>query len=108
MIENKIVRIINEEIEKVRIISEEISTPNIFLHTTYRLPTKEDLIDIDNHHLNAKEIVNGFGYTVVGRGINSSKNHDMIIKSIEMLCNQFPDNDEYKKALEIEKQPNHR
>lgn len=75
------------------------SEPKIFSYTIYRLPTKEELIDVDNHHLNSDEIIKGFHYTIIGRGMKSKDNMKMIKKSIEMLSNLFPDNNEYKAAL---------
>jgi hypothetical protein len=73
--------------------------PSIFNHTIYRLPTDEELNEINNYDLSADEIFNGFGYTIIGRGITSTKNKQMIIKSIEMLCEKYPDNAIYLEAL---------
>lgn len=73
--------------------------PKIFTYTIYRLPTKEELIDVNNSQLNADEIINGFTYTIVGRGIKSPENKKMIINSIKLLHDLYPDNMEYKIAL---------
>ena len=81
---------INEESE---------SKPDIFTHTIYRLPTKEELIDVNSFNLSPEKIKNGFGYTIIGRGIKSKKNKEMIIQSISKLCDLFPENENYKKAL---------
>ncbi len=75
------------------------NSPEVFTKTIYRLPTKEELIDVDNHHLTANEIIKGFTYTIVGRGIKSDENKQMIIKSIKMLSELFSNNQEYRKAL---------
>jgi hypothetical protein len=75
------------------------NSPEIFNKTIYRLPTKEELIDVNNHHLNADEIIKGFTYTIVGKGIKSNENKQLIIKSIKMLSELFPNNQEYRKAL---------
>lgn len=81
-----------------------MSKPKLFTYTAYRLPNKEDLIDIDNCKLTSDEIIEGFGYTIVGRGILGSKQRKDIIQSIQMLVDMFPTNKEYKKALETVKQ----
>jgi len=79
--------------------SDENSKPEIFSYTTYDLPREEDLIDVNQYGLPAEEILNGFYYTIVGRGILSEKNRKMIIEAIARLCQMYPDNEEYKKAL---------
>lgn len=80
---------------------EENEKPKIFTYTKYDLPSEEDLKDIDSKNLSAKEIFNGFSYTIVGRGINSNSNKDKIIKSIKMLIDFNPNNTEYKEALKM-------
>ena len=77
------------------------SLPEIFKRTIYRLPTEEEIGEVNSHNLSSRQIVNGFSYTMIGRGIKSKENTDMIVKSIELLCKLYPDNTEYKKALEI-------
>lgn len=78
--------------------------PSIFQYTIYRLPTEEELKEFAEFpNLTAKEIENGFGYTIIGRGIASAKNKQMIIDSIQMLIDMYPENEEYKKALDIAK-----
>jgi hypothetical protein len=74
--------------------------PKIFQQTIYRLPTKEELLEINSCNLSVNEIINGFSYTIIGRGISSLKNKKMIIESIKLLTNQFPNNKTYKEALE--------
>jgi len=81
-----------------------MNKPKIFTYTAYKLPSKEDLIDIDNCNLPAEEIISGFGYTIVGRGMLGDEQKKDIIKSIQMLVDMFPTNKEYKKALETVKQ----
>lgn len=73
--------------------------PKIFSSTYYRLPNKDELIDINKYNLSSTEILKGFIYTIVGRGIMSKQNKENIIKSIKMLCDMYPHNEEYKKAL---------
>jgi hypothetical protein len=78
----------------------EINTkPEIFSHTIYRLPTIDELNELNFHNLSSNEIYNGFCYTIIGKGILSNDNKQMIIDSIKMLCNLFPDNTNYKEAL---------
>jgi len=81
-----------------------ISKPSIFQYTIYRLPTEDELNEFANFpNLTAEEIENGFSYTIIGRGIKSAKNQQMICDSIQMLIDKYPENEEYKKALEIAK-----
>jgi hypothetical protein len=75
------------------------SSPKIFSNTIYRLPTLEELEDLNKFDLSSEDIVNGFGYTIIGRGIRSKKNKQMIIDSIKMLIDLYPENDNYKDAL---------
>jgi hypothetical protein len=78
--------------------------PIIFSRTIYRIPTKEELEDVNSYNLNSEEILNGFRYTLVGRGILDNKIKQQIIESIEMLIKLFPDNIEYENALEEAKE----
>ena len=74
--------------------------PSIFRQTIYRLPTAEELKEFDSYkELTADDIVQGFSYTIIGRGVNSPKNEAMIRESIAMLAETFPDNTVYKQAL---------
>jgi len=76
--------------------------PSIFRGTIYRLPTKEELEEVNSFNLTSSEISEGFNYTIVGRGMFSDKNKEMIVNSIKMLCDLYPDNKEYKEALKEE------
>jgi hypothetical protein len=76
--------------------------PSIFKGTIYRLPTKKELEEVNNFNLNADEISQGFNYTIVGRGMFSDKNKEMIVNSIKALCDLYPNNKEYKEALKKE------
>lgn len=78
----------------------ESNLPDIFKRTIYRLPTTEEIAEVHSHNLKAEQLVNGFGYTIIGRGMKSKENGQMIVNSIDLLCKQYPDNKEYKKALE--------
>src|SRR5689334_10667967 len=75
------------------------SLPKIFNRTIYRLPTEEELEDVHDHELTPQDIVDGFSYTIIGRGMNSPKNSQMIIQSITMLSQKFPEDEVYRKAL---------
>lgn len=83
-------------------VYESINTkPDFFKQTYYRLPNSEELNDINNHILTAKQVLDGFKYTIVGRGMITLKNKDMIIQSIEKLINIDENNMEYKLALKM-------
>lgn len=73
--------------------------PKIFTYTSYRLPSQEDLIEINAANLTSKEIFEGLCYTIIGRGILDTKHKSEIIEAINMLINNFPNNKNYEKAL---------
>lgn len=74
--------------------------PSIFTRTYYALPTSEQVEEFqDFQHLTAEDIVQGFGYTIVGRGVSSPDNCKKIVESIRMLTERYPDNEAYKDAL---------
>ena len=75
--------------------------PDFFSGTHYRLPELDELKDIDSYKLTSDEIVNGFYYNMVGKGMLDNKNKQQIITSIESLIELYPDNTEYKDALLI-------
>jgi hypothetical protein len=76
--------------------------PSIFQYTIYRLPNEDELNEFKKHpQLTAKDIVNGFGYTIVGRGIQSNKNIQMIKECIQLLINKYPEDNRYQEALEL-------
>lgn len=77
--------------------------PGFFSRTYYRIPNEEEIDNIDSCNLSAKEILDGFKYTIIGKGIIDNDKKDMIIKSIKLLLNKFPDKLEYKLALKIAK-----
>ncbi len=77
----------------------EDNLPSIFKKTIYRLPTAEELKEVDERKMSADDIRQGFSYTIIGRGVKSPKNEAMIKESITMLSEMFPENTEYKEAL---------
>ena len=97
-----------KEIEKFYLKSESDTNnkPKIFTETKYDLPEEEDLVDINNFDLSADDIINGFGYTIIGRGIKDDKKIKMIIDSIKLLCEKYPQNEIYKEALKKYKEKN--
>lgn len=76
--------------------------PSIFKQTIYRLPNEQELEEFINFpNLTSDDIINGFTYTIIGKGVKNANNNKMIIDSIQMLSDKYPENKEYKKALEI-------
>lgn len=74
----------------------------VFTHTIYRIPTVDELKEFQNHpELTPKEILNEFGYTLIGRGILDSRIKSQIIESITNLCELFPEDKRYKEALTL-------
>jgi DNA-directed RNA polymerase subunit RPC12/RpoP len=78
--------------------------PSIFTYTTYRDPTDEELVNVNNSDLPAKEVLHGFYYTIVGRGFLGEENKQQIVNAIDRLCKMYPDNKEYKTALDNAKE----
>lgn len=74
--------------------------PSIFKQTIYRLPTDEELIEVDSFKLKSADIIQGVGYTIIGRGMRSLENKRLIIQTIEKLIELFPSNIEYLTALD--------
>lgn len=72
--------------------------PNIFSYTAYRIPTEADLDDIHRCNLSSDQVLSGFVYTLVGKGIQSEKNIRAIVASIALLNQKHPD-DRYRTAL---------
>lgn len=94
---------IGEPMKSFKQLLRESTTPAMFSRTHYRLPTEEELVDIDRCNLDPKQIVNGFSYTIIGRGMRSAQNTEMITKSLDMLYAMFS-KPEYKKAIELYKE----
>jgi hypothetical protein len=92
-----------EEITENFIFKANDKSPEIFQKTIYRLPTQKELENVNKFNLSTEDILNGFVYTIVGRGIKDTKNKQMIINSIQKLCDLFPDNNNYTKALDLAK-----
>lgn len=76
--------------------------PSIFQYTIYRLPTEEELDEFINYpNLTAEQIVDGFGYTIIGRGMKSEKNDKMIKQCIQLLIDKYPKDNKYKYAFNL-------
>ncbi len=77
--------------------------PSFFRETKYRLPNIEEIKEFEKYDLTPQEILNGFHYSIVGRGILDGKRKQMIITAIKMLIDYYLDinNEIYKQALEL-------
>lgn len=78
--------------------------PSFFSCTNYRLPTAEELKEINSFDLSSKELMEGFGYTIVGRGIMREQEKNDIIKSAVMLSEMYPENRVYQEAIKQAKE----
>ena len=77
--------------------------PSYFDCTHYRLPTQEEIIEIDAANLPAEKIAQGIGYNMVGKGIKDDGIRAQMVEAAELLIAHNPANVEYKKALELVK-----
>jgi hypothetical protein len=82
-----------------QIILSEKKKPSFFSGTKYRLPTMEELKEIDDYKPTVGEIIQGTGYAIIGRGLEGPEQKDMIINIIESLCSLDLENKNYKEAL---------
>ena len=80
--------------------NESTEKPSIFEETIYRLPNIEELNEVNDFDLTSEELIRGLSYTIVGRGIMDSVKKDRIIESITKLIELYPENPNYKLALE--------
>lgn len=80
--------------------NESTEKPSIFEETIYRLPNIEELNEVNDFDLTSEELIRGLSYTIVGRGIMDSVKKDRIIESISKLIELYPNNQNYKLALE--------
>jgi hypothetical protein len=100
--------IVGEKIDINEITKYANKEPSFFSGTKYRLPTKEELKEIDDCNCSVGEIIQGTGYAIIGRRIKGQEQKDMII-NIESLCELDPKNNNYKEALKKAKEsPCHR
>jgi hypothetical protein len=74
--------------------------PSFFCSTKYREPTDEELIEINNSNPTVNELSKGLGYSIVGRGIEFEKQKNMIKNVMKRLIIMFPNNKNYKIALQ--------
>lgn len=75
--------------------------PSIFTYTTYRFPTDDELKEFERYpHLTEDDIIQGFGYTIIGRGISSKRNKEKVLECLKMLSDKYPDNEVYRNAYE--------
>jgi len=73
--------------------------PSFFTATKYRDPTDKELQEIHDSNPNADDLIQGFGYSIIGRGFAAFKHKLMIINAIERLNKLDPGNQQYKIAL---------
>ena len=74
--------------------------PSMFTSTHYALPTARQLDEFEHSpDLSVDDIVQGFGYTIVGRGVSSPDNCQKIVESIKLLAERYPEREVYKEAL---------
>lgn len=100
---------VNESVEQLQKIVDmsgdgkiDTSKPSIFQYTIYRLPTEGEISEFAKFpDLTAEDILKGFSYTMIGRGILSESVKKMIYDGIKMLVDKYPHNQHYNDALEM-------
>lgn len=80
--------------------SDASAKPEFFRSTKYRLPTADEVKDILKNTMTAKEIINGIGYTIIGRGMRSKENVDKIIAFAKLLKDNSSD-PKYDEVLKL-------
>lgn len=99
--EDELKQYYEDHIQNINENSQSNLIPLIFTHTIYRMPTDDELLELDQYNLTAEEIINGLKYTIIGKGIASVANVKMIIDATSALHKMFPDNGEYEKAFSM-------
>jgi hypothetical protein len=79
---------------------DENKKPSYFTSTHYRLPSEEELKEINSFNLSDEELLQGFQYNMVGKGILDMDKKEKIIQASKKLSDMYPDNETYKKVLE--------
>jgi len=74
--------------------------PSFFQGTKYRDPTDVELLEIHESGPTGEDLMKGFGYAMIGRGMLNNDNKAMIISAIERLCKLQSSNKGYWAALE--------
>jgi hypothetical protein len=94
---------INESIQALeRMGCERDGKPSIFCYTIYRFPDAEEFKEFEEFpDLTPDQIVQGFSYTMIGRGMPNPSNKKLIKDSIEKLIELYPDKETYKEALNL-------
>jgi len=82
--------------------NEFINENMVFNSTIYRIPTNEELSKFEKYpYMTPHEIYEEIVYSIIGRGIFSRINKENILKSIQKLCDMYPDSNRYKDVLII-------
>ncbi len=77
-----------------------ISKPAIFTTTIYRIPTKAELEEVHKYNLSADDLIHGFTYTMVGKGMDTPDTIANIVASLAELQTMYPENETYFEALQ--------
>ena len=77
--------------------------PPIFRQTIYRAPTDKELDEVGRVRFTAPELLQGFSYTIVGRGIDTPATKGTILAALNRLSQLYPFRSEYKAAISLVK-----
>lgn len=90
----------NEWLQENNLWERHKELPSIFRRTYYALPTSEQIEEFALYkNLTADDILDGFSYTIIGRGMKNPDNDKKIVNSIQMLVDRYPENKTYQDAL---------
>jgi len=74
----------------------------VFGTTLYREPTAEELEEFENFtDITPEDVLENFHYISVGKGIFSEKHKRQIVDWIGKLCDAYPKNETYRRALDM-------
>ena len=74
---------------------------NVFKSTIYRMPTDDELRKFEKFpEETVEQIANEIEYTIIGRGMTTDKNINLMRNAAARLFELFPDNPKYKQLIE--------
>jgi hypothetical protein len=73
--------------------------PSVFRRTIYRVPTVDELKEINSYPFTPSELLQGLTYTIVGRSIKSDERKQLIKEALVRLIKMYPGKTTYIEAF---------